>query len=336
MMAMPQFATTVTERGAQLLQDPRLNKSTAFTEAEREALALIGLVPEAIDAEDTQVQRVMQHLGHKPTDLERYIYLIGLLDTDETLFYRVLMSDPVRFLPIVYDPTVGEACLKFGINGLIESSRTDLFDFQKPYAHPHAPTNDFISAIKSIAPTAIIGVSTKGKTFNRQVIEAMARISERPIVFALSNPTDKAECSAQEAYTWSQGRAVFAAGVPFPPVRFDGKTFVPGQGNNLYIFPAVSLAVYTTQANRVTDEMFIAAASGVAEQVTREELDSGLLYPPQTDILQTELHAAQRVAEVIFDRGLARVDKPKHILAFVESHVYRPEYRGLVQVAASE
>jgi malate dehydrogenase (oxaloacetate-decarboxylating)(NADP+) len=111
---MPKFATTVTERGAQLLQDPRLNKSTAFTETEREALALIGLVPEAIDTEDTQVQRVMHHLGHKPTDLERYIYLMGLLDTDETLFYRVLMSDPARFLPIVYDPTVGEACLKFG------------------------------------------------------------------------------------------------------------------------------------------------------------------------------------------------------------------------------
>jgi malate dehydrogenase (oxaloacetate-decarboxylating)(NADP+) len=417
---MPKFATTVTERGAQLLQDPRLNKSTAFTETEREALALIGLVPEAIDTEDTQVQRVMHHLGHKPTDLERYIYLMGLLDTDETLFYRVLMSDPARFLPIVYDPTVGEACLKFGhifrrprgmylsinrkgrvkeilrnwpekdvrficatsggrilglgdlgangmgipigklqlytacagvppqvllpmlidcgtnneallkdplylglrqprpsageldafveefvdavqdvfprccihfedwagvdavrllaayrdriccynddiqgtagvalagmlsalritggmlrdqrvlflgagsagigiahlmatamaldglteaearsriwhfdINGLIESSRSDLFDFQKPYAHPHTPTDDFVRAIESIRPTAIIGVSTKGKAFNRQVIETMARINERPIVFALSNPTDKAECSAHEAY----------------------------------------------------------------------------------------------------------------------------------------
>jgi malate dehydrogenase (oxaloacetate-decarboxylating)(NADP+) len=129
---------------------------------------------------------------------------------------------------------------------------------------------------------------------------------------------------------------VFAAEVPFPPVRVDGKTFVPGQGNNLYIFPAVSLAVYVTQASRVTDQMFIAAARGVAEQVTPEELQSGLLYPPQTDILQTELHAAQRVAAVIFDRGLARVDQPKDISAFLASHVYRPEYRSLVQVTASE
>src|SRR5262249_14817401 len=106
--------TSVAKRGIDLLRDPQLNKSTAFTEAEREALGLIGLLPAAVDTEETQVRRALQQIGQKPTDLEQYIYLIQLLDTDETLFYKVLMSDPARFLPIVYDPTVGEACLKFG------------------------------------------------------------------------------------------------------------------------------------------------------------------------------------------------------------------------------
>ncbi len=105
---------SVAKRGIDLLRDPQLNKSTAFTEAEREALGLTGLLPAAVDSEETQVQRALQQLGQKPTDLERYIYLIQLLDTDETLFYKLLMSDAARFLPLVYAPTVGEACLKFG------------------------------------------------------------------------------------------------------------------------------------------------------------------------------------------------------------------------------
>jgi malate dehydrogenase (oxaloacetate-decarboxylating)(NADP+) len=534
------------KRGVDLLRDPELNKSTAFTESEREALGLTGLLPSGVDSEEVQVQRALQQLGDKPTDLERYIYLIGLLDNDETLFYKVVMSDPARFLPIVYDPTVGEACLKFShlfrrprgmylslkhrgrvkevlrnwptrdvrvicassggrilglgdlgangmgipigklqlytacaavppdcllpvhidcgttnqalindplylglrqprvstaeldefvdefvsavqevfpgccihfedwagvdavrllaryrdkvscynddiqgtagvvlaglfsalrvtggklkdqrilflgagsagigiadliasamkleglteeqarsriwlfdINGLIEPSRTDLFDFQKPYAHPHAPSRDFVAVIEDLKPTAIIGVSTKGKAFTQQVVEAMARLNKRPIIMALSNPTEHAECTAEEAYRWSDGRAIYAAGVQFPPVRFGDKTFIPSQGNNLYIFPAVGLAIYATRAKRVTDEMFIAAAQAVAEQVTPADLDSGLLYPPQTQILATEIKTAQRVAEVIFARGLAGVERPKNLQAFLEAQLYRPEY----------
>ncbi len=114
----------------------------------------------------------------------------------------------------------------------------------------------------------------------------MSRHNERPIIFALSNPTDRAECTAEEAYRWSEGRALYAAGVPFPPVRFGDKTLIPGQGNNLYIFPAVGLAIYATRPRRVIDEMFVAAAHGVAEQVTEAEREAGLLYPPQTDILR--------------------------------------------------
>ena len=541
---------TTTLRGLALLRDPQLNKSTAFTEAEREALGLLGLLPEGIDSEETQLQRVHLQLSKKPNDLEKYIYLSQLQDTDETLFYRVLMSDPAQFLPLVYTPTVGEACLQFGhiirrpkglylsikrkgrvrevlrnwpqkdvrfivvtsggrilglgdlgangtgipigklalytacagippqyslpilmdcgtnndallrdplylglrqtrpaiaeldefvdefvtavqeefpnccvqfedwagvdavrllaryrdkvccfnddiqgtaavavagllgamriaggklsdnrflflgagsagigiadmlaqvmaseglsleearaqiwlfdVNGLLESTRKDLLDFQKPYAHRHAPSKDFVEAIESIKPIAIIGVSTVAKSFNQRVIEAMARVNQHPIIFPYSNPTSHLECTAEEAYRWSEGRAIFASGSPFPPVRFGDRTFVPGQGNNVYIFPAMGLAVYATRAKRVTDEMFIAAARAVAEQVTAAELEVGLIYPPQSTILNTELHAAERVAEVIFARNLARVDRPADIEKFIRQHLYKPEYRTLV------
>jgi malate dehydrogenase (oxaloacetate-decarboxylating)(NADP+) len=536
-------------RGLALLRDPQFNKSTAFTESERQALGLLGLLPEGIDSEQAQIQRVYLQLSQKPNNLEKYIYLSQLQDTDETLFFCVLMSDPVQFLPLVYTPTVGEACLQFGhimrrpkglylsikrkgrvreilrnwpqrdvrfivvssgqrilglgdlgangmgipigklalytacagvppqyslpilidcgtnnetllsdplylglrqkrppiaeldefveefitavqdefpnccvqfedwagtdairllaryrervccfnddiqgtaavalagilgalrvtggklsdqtflflgagsaaigisgllteqmmldgisaqdararvwlfdVNGLMESSRADLADFHKPYAHRHSPTRNFAEAIESIKPTAIIGVSTAAKSFDQRVIETMARINRRPIIFACSNPTSHSECSAEEAYRWSEGRAVFASGSPFAPVQLGGRTFVPGQGNNVYIFPALGLAVYATRARRVTDEMFIAAARAVAEQVTPAALDSGLLYPPVSTIFETELHAAARVAEVIFARGLARVPEPKDIAQFVRSHTYKPVYQPL-------
>jgi len=536
-------------RGLALLRDPQLNKSTAFTESEREALGLLGLLPEGIDSAETQLQRVHLQLSQKTNNLEKYIYLSQLQDTDETLFFRLLMSDPAQFLPLVYTPTVGEACLQFchiirrprglylsikrkgrvreilrnwpqrdvrfivvtsgqrilglgdlgangmgipigklalytacaavppqftlpvlmdcgtnneallhdplylglrqtrptvaeldefveefvtavqqefpdcciqfedwagadairllaryrdriccfnddiqgtaavalagilgalritggklseqtflflgagaaamgiadlltetvmleglpaqdararlwlfDVNGLVESTRKDLPDFHQPYAHRHAPTRDFAAAIESLKPTAIIGVSTVAKAFNQRVLEAMARINQRPIIFPYSNPTSHSECSAEEAYRWSEGRAIFASGSPFPPVRLNSKTFVPGQGNNVYIFPAVGLAVYATRAKRVTDEMFIAAARAVAEQVTPAELDAGLIYPPQSAILDTELYAAGRVAEVIFARRLARVPAPEDIGQFVRSQTYKPEYHLL-------
>ena len=537
-------------RGIALLRDPILNKSTAFPESERESLGLLGLLPEGIDSEETQIQRVQIQLSKKPNELEKYIYLSQLQDTDETLFFRVLMSDPAQFLPIVYTPTVGEACLQFGhimrrpkglyvsikrkgrvrdilrnwpqrdvrfivvtsgqrilglgdlgangmgipigklalytacagvppqftlpllmdcgtnneellrdplylglrrtrpeiteldefvdefvtavqeefpncciqfedwagvdavrlldryrdkvccfnddmqgtaavalagllgalrisrgklsdqtflflgagsagvgiadllvqamnaeglsaeaarariwffdVNGLLETSRKDLADFQKPYAHSHAPTKDFVQAIETIKPNAIIGVSTVAKAFNQRVIEAMSRVNQRPIIFPYSNPTSHSECTAEEAYRWSEGRAIFASGSPFPPVRFGDRTFVPGQGNNVYIFPAIGLAVYATQAKRVTDEMFIAAARAVAEQVTPAELDVGLIYPPQSAIFDTELHAATRVAEVIFARNLARAERPASIEEFIRQKVYKPKYQTAV------
>jgi malate dehydrogenase (oxaloacetate-decarboxylating)(NADP+) len=534
-------------RGFRVLQDPKLNKSTAFTESEKQALGLVGLLPDVIETEDLQLQRVNLQLAQKPTDLERYIYLMNLLDHNETLFYRTVMSDPARFLPIVYDPTIGEACLKFGhiyrqargmylsitrrgkvkdilknwpekdvrficvtdagrilglgdlgangmgipigklqlytacagvppqyllpmyldagtnneqylhdplylgmrktrpssdelysfvdefvhavqelfpkccihfedwtgvdavhllqryrdkycvynddvqgtagivlagminaakikgtklsdekylflgagsagigladllcsamvqeglslkeaqshvymfdINGLLEDTRKDLVDFQKPYAHKHAPTRDFVAAIESIRPTTIIGVSTVGGTFTQTVIEAVSSINERPVVLALSNPTEHAECTPEQAYTWSKGKAIYAAGVQFPPVQYEGQTFLPGQANNFYVFPAVGMAIFATQASRVTDEMFIEAARAVADQVSSELLKQGLLYPLQSNILETEIQTAARVAKLVFASGLARVPRPTDLVAFIREHVYRPEYK---------
>lgn len=535
------------KRGIELLMDASLNKSTAFTETEKQNLGLIGLVPDVTETEDLQLKRVLMQLGHKSTDLERYIYLINLLDHNETLFYKTIMSDPARFLPIVYDPTIGEACLKFGhiyrqtrgmyisierrghiksilqnwpqkdirficvtdggrilglgdlgangmgipigklqlytatagvppqyllplyidagtnnvqylndplylglrkkrpatellysfvdefveavqavfpkccihfedwtgvdavhllaryrdrycvynddiqgtagitlagmlnaikvkgtqlkdekflflgagsaaiglsnllctalveqgltlkeaqskiylfdINGLLESTRTDLVDFQQCYAHDHAPTQDFLTAIKSIQPTTLIGVSTIGGAFTQEIVETMAKINQRPIIFALSNPTEHAECTAEQAYQWSNGKALYAAGVPFAPVHLNNQTFIPGQANNFFIFPAVGMAIFATQAKRVSDHMFIAAAQAVADQVPAALLQQGLLYPLQSNILEVAIQTATRVAKVIFDSDLALVAKPADIEAFIRQHVYKPEYQ---------
>ncbi|MBV8191217.1 MAG: NAD-dependent malic enzyme [Alphaproteobacteria bacterium] len=538
---------TTNKRGIDLLWDPSLNKSTAFTEAEKQALGLVGLVPDVTESMDAQLNRVRIQLGSKTTDLERYIYLINLIDHDETLFYRTIMSDPAYFLPIVYDPTIGEACLKFGhiyrqargmylsmtrrgkvkeilrnwpqkdlrficvtdggrilglgdlgangagipigklqlytacagvppqylmpmyldagtnneqylhdplylgmrktrppteelysfvdefmeavqevfpkccvhfedwtgvdavhlleryrdkycvynddvqgtagiilagminatklkgtklkdekylflgagsagiglanllcsalvqqgmslkdaqsrvymfdINGLLESTRTDLVDFQKPYAHKHAATRHFVDAINDIRPTTIIGVSTIGGAFTQEVIEAMSRINGRPVILAISNPTEKAECTPEQAYTSSNGKAIYAAGVQFPPVQYKGQTFLPGQANNFYIFPAVGMAIFATQAKRVTDEMFIEAGQAVADQVPADLLKQGLLYPLQSNVLETEIQTAARVAQLVFDSGLAGVERPAgDMVPFIRRHVYKPEY----------
>src|SRR3981189_1176140 len=516
--------TSTTKHGFELLQDPSLNKSTAFTEAEKQSLGLVGLIPDVTETQELQLQRVMMQLSKKDTDLDRYIYLMNLLDHAETLFYATVMSDPARFLPIVYDPTIGEACLKFGhtyrqargmylsitrrgkvkeilknwpqkdvrficvtdggrilglgdlgangagipigklqlypacagvppqyllpmyldagtnneqylhdplylgmrktrpatadlysfvdefveavqqvfpkccihfedwtgtdavhllqryrdkycvynddvqgtagitlagminaaklkgtklkdekylflgagsagiglanllcsalvaqgltlkeaqsrvymfdINGLLEDTRKDLVDFQKPYAHKHAPTRDFVAAIESIKPTTIIGVSTVGGTFTQKVIEAMSRINERPVVLALSNPTEHAECTAEQAYTWSKGKAIYAAGVQFAPVHYNGQTFLPGQANNFYIFPAVGMAIFATQAKRVTDEMFIEAGQAVADQGPSGLVKQGPLHPLPPHVLETEVETAARVAKLVFDWAL--------------------------------
>src|SRR5579863_1945203 len=215
----------------------------------------------------------------------------------------------------------------FDINGLLESTRKDLVDFQEPYAHQHEPTRDFVAAIESIKPTTIIGVSTVGGLFNQRVVESMARINERPVILALSNPTEHAECTPEQAYTWSKGKAIYAAGVQFAPVHYNGQTFLPGQANNFYIFPAVGMAIFATQAKRVTDQMFIEAGQAVADQVPADLLKQGLVYPLQSNVLEIEIQTAARVAKVVFDSGLARVERPADLVAFIRGHVYKPAYR---------
>jgi malate dehydrogenase (oxaloacetate-decarboxylating)(NADP+) len=214
----------------------------------------------------------------------------------------------------------------FDSKGLVVTSRNTIADFQKPFAIDHEPVGSFVDGVKALRPTAIIGVSTMPKLFNQQVIEAMADINERPIIFPYSNPTSRSEATAEEAYRWSDGRAIFASGSPFPPVEIGGRRFVPGQGNNVYIFPAMGMAVFATEARRVTDEMFIVAAKAVAEQVTEENLATGLIYPPQSRIFEVSLRVAERVATCIFDRDLARAPRPKDIGAFIRERAYRPVY----------
>jgi malate dehydrogenase (oxaloacetate-decarboxylating)(NADP+) len=214
----------------------------------------------------------------------------------------------------------------FDINGLLTKSRDDLADFQKPFALDHAPIAHFADAVRALKPTGIIGVSAVPKLFTHEVIAAMAEINERPIIFPYSNPTSRSECTAEEAYQWSDGRAIFASGSPFPPLEIAGHHFVPGQGNNVYIFPAMGMAVFATEAARVTEEMFIVAAKAIAEQVTDDDLATGLIYPPQSRILEASLHVAERVAAHIFDKGLARVPRPTDIAALIRMRAYQPVY----------
>jgi len=214
----------------------------------------------------------------------------------------------------------------FDVNGLLVNSRTDLADYQKQFAHSGEFTSVFAEAILQVKPTAIIGVSTVGGAFNQQVIENMSLINERPIIFPYSNPTSHSECTAEQAYTWSKGKAVFASGSPFTPVEYEGKTYTPGQGNNVFIFPAMGLAIFATGAKRVTDEMFITAAEAVAEQVTPDDFENGLIYPRVKDILKVSINVAVKVAEEIFYSGFAGVERPEDIRTFIESKMYVPVY----------
>ena len=215
----------------------------------------------------------------------------------------------------------------FDVNGLLVTSRTDLADFQKPFAQDRAPVSTFVEAVEALRPTGIIGVSTVPKLFTREVIEAMAE--DQPAADHLSRIRIRPRAPnarPRRPIAGPSGRAVFASGSPFPPVEIAGRRFVPGQGNNVYIFPAMGMAVFATEATRVTEEMFIVAAQAVAEQVTEENLSTGLIYPPQSRILDASLHVAERVAAYIFDQGLARVPRPDDVGALIRARVYRPVY----------
>ena len=223
-----------------------------------------------------------------------------------------------------------QRCWLVDSKGLVVKSRTDLGEHKRPYAHDHPQLPDFLSAVRVLKPTAIVGVAAVGKTFTPEVLEEVARINERPIVFALSNPTSQSECTAQEAYLWTGGRALFACGSPFDPVTLGGRTHVPRQGNNSYIFPGVGLGLVATRARRATDEMFLAAARALADLVTPQDLEQGSLYPPLARVRDVSARIAAAVAEVAFSRGLAGVPRPADLPAFVRSQMYQPAYRSYV------
>jgi malate dehydrogenase (oxaloacetate-decarboxylating)(NADP+) len=210
--------------------------------------------------------------------------------------------------------------------GLVVKSRTDLAEHKLPYAQDHPPIEDLLSAVKAIRPYALVGVSGQPQTFTREVIEAMSAVNERPIVFALSNPTSKAECTAEQAYGWSGGRAVFASGSPFPAFEYQGKTFVPGQANNSYIFPGVGLGVIASAATRVTNEMFMAAARTLADMVTEADLATGCTFPPLERIREISAGIATAVARVAIDRGLATATLPEDLRGYIEALMYQPAY----------
>ena len=210
--------------------------------------------------------------------------------------------------------------------GLIVKERDNLVEHKLRYAHDFPYQKTLLDAIKALKPTAIIGVSTIPKTFNQEVIEAMSEINEHPIIFALSNPTSKSECSAAEAYDWSKGKAVFASGSPFPPHVLDGKTFVPGQGNNAYVFPGIGLGVVATGAKHVTDRMFSQAARALAEQVLESDLEMGRIYPALTRIREVSAHIGVAVAEEVFKENLATIDRPADMLEHIKASQWQPEY----------
>lgn len=217
-------------------------------------------------------------------------------------------------------------CWLFDSKGLVVSGRTDLAAHKLPYAHEHELVGDFVTAVNALKPTAIIGVAAVGGTFTQAVLEAVARANERPIVFALSNPTSKSECTAEEAYRHTGGRALFACGSPFDPVTVEGQTFVPRQGNNSYIFPGVGMGVVACGAKRVTDEMFLASARTLAKQVTQSDLDQGSLYPSLARIRDVSAQIAAAVAEVAFKRGLTSRKRPRNVLSYVREQMYDPSY----------
>ena len=536
--------------GVAILQDPALNKGTAFTEAERDTLHLRGLLPPHVSSQEQQLARVLENFRRQPTDLEKYVNLRSLHDRNETLFFRLLIENPDEMTPIVYTPTVGLACQRYthiyqrphgvfvssadrgrveqvlanwprrdvaiivvsdgerilglgdlGANGmgipvgklalytacagvppsaclpvlldvgtnnsellddalyiglhqprlrgagydalveefvaaatklfpgvviqfedfathnafrllqkyrdrvptfnddiqgtaavvvagilsalritggalteqtllfqgageaatgiadlaveamiasgmdrakarqrcwlvdsqgLVVKGRAGLAAHKLPYAHEHAPATGLLDAVKALQPTAIIGVAAVGGAFTEEVVRTMAAINKRPMVFALSNPTSKSECTAAQAYRWSDGRALFACGSPFDPVTLGGRTHVPRQGNNSYIFPGVGLGVITSRASRVTDEMFMAAARTLAEQVTTQDLEQGSLYPPLKDIREVSAHIAAAVAGVAYRRGLAQEPQPADLLAYARSRMYQPRYADYV------
>ena len=217
--------------------------------------------------------------------------------------------------------------------GLLTQNRgaENITPSQALFAHDDDPSEDLTDALKKYNITSLFGVSGAGGAFTEDVCRQMTANCERPLIFALSNPTKCAECTAEQAYTWTDGKCIFASGSPFDPVTLpDGRTFVPGQGNNVYIFPGLALGVIAAQSSRIPEDMFLEAAEALAEQVSEEDLAQGRVYPPLTDIKEVSIQIAHRIADLAFDTGLATVvptppDKEARE-ELVRSMLFNPNY----------
>ncbi len=217
-------------------------------------------------------------------------------------------------------------CWYLDSKGLVVAGRGPLAEHKQAFAHQHPGAPGLMEAIESLKPTALIGVSGIPRTFTQEAVTLMSHLQERPIIFALSNPTSKAECSAEEAYAWSKGQAIFASGSPFDPVEYQGRTLVPGQGNNAYIFPGVGMGILASKSSRVTDEMFFKAAKTLASLVTPEDLNLGRIYPSLKRIHEVSFEIALETARVAYERGLARHDLTQDLGDLITSQIYRPVY----------
>jgi malate dehydrogenase (oxaloacetate-decarboxylating)(NADP+) len=209
------------------------------------------------------------------------------------------------------------------LHGLVVQGRKDLMEHNLPYAHAHRPLG-LLEAIDALRPHVLIGATGAPGTFTKDVVERMSRVNERPVIFALSNPTSKAECTAEQAYAWSGGRAVFASGSPFGPVRFAGQTFRPGQGNNVYVFPGIGLGAVSCLARTLPDALFLEAARTLASLVREADLTQACVYPPLKDIRKVSLAIAVAVARKAYALGLARRRRPRDVRRSIARLVYEP------------
>ena len=218
-------------------------------------------------------------------------------------------------------------CYLFDSKGLVVTSRDGLNEQKAYFAKDEAPCADFLEAIKRIRPTAIIGLAASAGAFTPEVIRTMSEINEHPIIFALSNPTSKAECDAEQAYKYSDGRALFACGSPFAPVTINGKTFVPRQGNNAYVFPGLGKGAVVANATHMTEEMFLVAARKLSEMVSEEDIAQGSLYPPLSRIREISHEIVCALVRYALEHNIAQISAPENIEAYVRSVTYVPEYR---------
>jgi len=533
-------------KGSQILHEPLLNKGSAFSLKEREALHLNGLLPPRVLTIEQQKNRILENFKNKHNDLEKYIFLIALQDRNETLFYRTITDEIEEMMPIIYTPIVGEACQKYGhifrrprglyiskndkgnirnilknwsndnvdvivvtdgerilglgdlgangmgipvgklslytacagvdparclpimldvgtnnenlkndplyigltedrirseeydsfidefmkeanekfpdaiiqfedfgnhnaarlldkyrnryrmfnddiqgtaavtlagllssqritkrdledekilfygagtagigianlyvtaltkkgyskeearsrcwfvdSKGLVVSSRKNLSRDKLPFAHEYYEKKDLSDIIQAIRPTALIGISGQANAFSKNVLELMKGINDYPLVFALSNPTSSSECTAENAYKWTRGKCLFASGSPFDSVEIEGKTFIPGQGNNAYIFPGVGLGIILSKAEVISDDLFLAAAETLSILVSDKELSSGQLYPSIKDIKKVSKEIAITVAKKAFSEGLTNMAIPQNIESSLDRIIYNPVY----------